>query len=149
MTPTIRFARPEDMNTLIDLCEAHAHYEMADYDKHGKAKGLARDLFTDNPRLFCLVVERDRSLIGYATYMKQYATWDASDYVYMDCLFVSEGQRGQGLGQRLMERIQEETRKLGCSLIQWQTPDFNTGAIRFYKRLGAHAKTKERFFLDA
>ena len=29
--------------------------------------------------------------------------------------------------------------------MEWQTPDWNTGAIRFYERLGAVAKSKFRF----
>ncbi|MFT5917067.1 MAG: hypothetical protein ACI81T_003581, partial [Bacteroidia bacterium] len=48
----------------------------------------------------------------------------------------------------LIRRIQSEAKKLNCSLIQWQTPDFNTRAMKFYKRIGASSKSKERFFLE-
>ncbi|MBL4707385.1 MAG: hypothetical protein JKY48_02970 [Flavobacteriales bacterium] len=40
----------------------------------------------------------------------------------------------------------ENSKQLGASLIQWQTPDFNVDAIRFYKRRGATSKLKGRFF---
>ncbi len=79
--------------------------------------------------------------------MKQFSTWDAEHYIYMDCLFLNENWRGFSLGEKLVDIIKEEARKLGCSLIQWQTPDFNIRAIKFYNRIGATYKTKERFFL--
>lgn len=144
---TIRFVETEDLSGIIELCHLHALYEKAAYTIDGKAGRLAFDLFSDYPKVYCLVVENDGQLIGYATYMKQYATWDAKEYVYMDCLFVKEFARGLGIGERLIRRIQKEAETLGCDLVQWQTPDFNTRAIKFYRRMGATSKTKERFFL--
>lgn len=143
----IRFAKPEDVPGIIELCHLHAHYEKATYASDGKATRLANDLFTEQPKLYGLVVEHEGQLIGYATYMKQYATWDAREYIYMDCLFIKEFARGLGLGEKLIKRIQQEGKALGCDLIQWQTPDFNTRAMKFYRRIGATSKTKERFFL--
>jgi len=144
----IRFAQPKDIEQIIALCEAHAQYEQAEYYKENKTEQLTKDLFSHDKKLYCLVVERNDRLIGYATYMKQYATWDAEEYIYMDCLFMDESARGLGLGEKLVHKIQEEGAKLGCNLIQWQTPDFNTRAIKFYKRIGANSKSKERFFLE-
>ncbi|MCF6280472.1 MAG: GNAT family N-acetyltransferase [Flavobacteriaceae bacterium] len=144
----IRFAKKEDIHQIIDLCEAHANYEQCDYLKNGKAEKLSIDLFADAPKLFCLIVEKDNRLVGYATYMKQYSTWDANKYIYMDCLYIKDDARGFGLGEKLVRRIQEEGRKLGCNLVQWQTPNFNVRAIKFYKRIGATSKEKERFFLE-
>ena len=142
----IRFVSPLDMNALIQLCVEHAAYEKADYDPYGKKEALSMRLFSPPPPLYCLVVEQNEVIIGYATYMKQFSTWDARYYLYLDCLYLNEKARGQGLGEQLMYRIKEEAQKLGLSEIQWQTPDFNEGAIRFYQRLGATNKNKERFF---
>ncbi|MEM1328049.1 MAG: GNAT family N-acetyltransferase [Bacteroidota bacterium] len=146
-TPIIRFAEQKDLPEIIQLCALHAAYEQSDYNESGKAEALAQSLFSESPALFCLVVEEGSELIGYATYMPQYSTWDAKFYVYMDCLFMKEAARSKGIGQQLVERIQLEGVQLGCDLIQWQTPDFNHRAIKFYKRIGATAKSKERFFL--
>ncbi len=144
----IRVVQPDDLNALVELCAAHAAYERAPYDPANKAPRLAADLFATRPKLYGLVVEQEGSLVGYATYMRQYATWDAADYIYLDCLYLKPEARGMGLGRQLMQRIQQEGRKLGCTLIQWQTPDFNTRAIQFYTRLGATSKAKERCFLE-
>ena len=145
--PNIRFAKKEDLNELVNLCEEHAQYEKVEYSSLNKKQLLEESIFSEIPSLFCLVVEVDKKLIGYATYMKQFSTWDAAYYIYMDCLFLKEGWRGFGLGEKLIEQIKIEGKGLECSLIQWQTPNFNTRAIKFYNRIGATSKTKERFFL--
>ena len=85
-------------------------------------------------------------LLCYATYMRQYATWDACEYIYMDCLFIKEFARGYGLGEKLVNKIKQEGKKLRCDLIQWQTPDFNIRAMKFYRRIGSVSNSKERFF---
>jgi GNAT superfamily N-acetyltransferase len=146
--PLIRFARKSDLPAVVNLCALHAAYEQSGYTENHKAERLSRHLFSDPPTLYCLVVEAERDLIGYATYMKQYSTWDAEFYIYMDCLFMTEAARGMGIGEKIVDRIKAEGARLNCEHIQWQTPDFNTRAIKFYRRIGATSKSKERFFLN-
>jgi len=148
MNILIRSAEKRDMEAIVQLCALHAAYEKAEYSSEGKLEKLERDLFSDNPQLYCLVVEFQDEVVGYATFMKQYATWDAAEYIYMDCIYVNEAMRSQGIGEKLIERIKVEGAQLDCSLIQWQTPDFNEKAMKFYRRIGATSKSKERFFLN-
>ncbi len=146
----IRFAQPSDLEEIINLCEEHAEYEQANYDRTDKLEKMKRALFeSPTPPLHCLMAtDVDSHVLGYATYMRQFSTWDATPYIYMDCLYLRPVFRSQGIGVKLMDRIQEEAKVLGCSLIQWQTPEFNTRAIKFYKRIGATSKSKERFFWE-
>lgn len=65
----------------------------------------------------------------------------------MDCLFVRDTHRGGGVGRILMKAALEHTRLHGTTELQWQTPTWNSGAIRFYDRLGAAQQTKRRFTL--
>ena len=46
----IRFAKPTDINQIIDLCELHAIYEKSEYKKADKAEQLANDLFSGTKR---------------------------------------------------------------------------------------------------
>lgn len=148
MEYSIRSATPEDMEAIITLCAAHAAYEQADYSKEGKKEKLATALFSSNPRVYCLLALKGEAILGYATYMFEYSTWDAGFYVHMDCLFLQEEARGFGIGESLMEEIKKQARLNDCSLIQWQTPAFNERAIRFYRRIGASSKEKLRFYLN-
>ncbi|WP_079152004.1 GNAT family N-acetyltransferase [Streptomyces sp. RTd22] len=65
----------------------------------------------------------------------------------MDCLFLRSGNRGQGLGPLLMDAVAARARDLGLTEVQWNTPAWNEGAVRFYERLGAQAKEKLRYTL--
>lgn len=144
----IRFAKEDDIPEIVELCQQHAIFERAEYDKSGKIDKLKNHLFSDQPDVNCLVALMKDSIVGYATYLKQFSTWDAGFYIYMDCLYLNEQSRGQGIGELFMNRIKEEANKSGCNLIQWQTPDFNIRAMKFYRRIGAYSKPKERFFWD-
>lgn len=146
-TPLIRKVQPTDMAALVALCSLHAAFERAAYDPTGKAEALSEHLFAPTPSLFCLVVEHAGDLVGYTSYTRQFSTWDATHYIYMDCLYLREEMRGFGIGEQLVNHIRIEARKMGCTLIQWQTPDFNTRAMKFYDRIGGQAKAKVRYFL--
>ncbi len=145
----IRKAEPGDLPELVQLCAEHAEYEQADYSPLGKVEKLSEHFFGLSPSAFCLVVEVDKTLAGYATYSREFSTWDAGFYIHMDCLYLRPSYRGHGLGEKLIRQICEEARGLGCDLIQWQTPTFNTRAIKFYERIGAKQKEKVRFYLSA
>ncbi len=144
---TIRFAILEDLEAIIELCKEHAEFEKAEYNKIGKTEKLRNTLFAKSPKFRCLLAEIDDEIVGFATYMKQFSTWDAEDYIYLDCLFLRESARSKKIGTHLMLKIKEEAQKLGCKQIQWQTPKFNRKAIKFYEGLGAISKSKERFLL--
>jgi len=65
----------------------------------------------------------------------------------MDCLFLAPDHRGLGVGALLMDAVAAEARNRGLAEVQWQTPVWNEGAIRFYARRGALGADKRRFSL--
>ncbi|WP_269233945.1 GNAT family N-acetyltransferase [Flavobacterium flavigenum] len=147
MEYSIRNCEINDLPKLVVLCQKHAEFEKADYDPEGKEEGLKKELFNENPKLFCLVVAAKQTIVGYVSYTFDFSTWDASTFLYMDCLFLEEEVRSFGIGEILIEQLKEIAIKNKCVNIQWQTPEFNTRAIKFYNRMGAKGKDKVRFTL--
>ncbi len=143
----IRPATPPDIEAIITLCEEHAGFEGKAYNRDRKAERLAKLLFADQPQMFCLVVETPAGVVGYATYMVELSTWDAANYMHMECLFLRPEVHGRGIGTQIIQRIAQEAQQHDCVEIQWQTPQFNTPAIAFYKRIGATSRDKVRFYL--
>ena len=139
---------PVDLPELVHLCMEHAVYERSEFHPVGKEAALHDMIFGPTGRLFCLVVEQDARLLGYATYAVECSTWDAAHYMHMDCLFLRPGSRNMGLGKLLMQGIAQHGLRLGVKRMQWQTPSFNVDAVRFYDRLGPVRKEKYRMFLD-
>lgn len=144
----IRNVQVQDLTVLVELCRKHAEYEKASYNPTNKEQLLAEALFTENPKLFCWVVESNEQLIGYASYTFDYSTWDAGLFLYLDCLYLEPKCRGLGIGEEIMQKLREIARQNNCVNIQWQTPDFNKRAIKFYKRMGGLGNNKVRFVRD-
>lgn len=143
----LRPVEPADLPQLVALCAEHAAFEQAAFAENGQAARLAVYLFGPRPAAYGLVVAREDELLGFATYMPEFSTWDAAYYLHLDCLYLRPELRDRGVGRRVMNAIGHEAHRLGCWLIQWQTPAFNTNAIAFYRRLGATEKQKVRFYL--
>jgi len=102
--PEIRFIVKNDLPQLLELCQLHAEFEQSEYSIDGKKVELESYLFSDHPSVYCIVVEQNKELVGYATYMKQFSTWDAEFYIYMDCLFLKDTSRGLGIGEQLIRK---------------------------------------------
>jgi len=141
----IRFARQEDLEAVVALCGEHAAYEKASWSREGKLEGLGAALFADPAKATCLVAEVGKDIVGYATYTKEFSTWWACDFVYLDCLYIREEYRGAAIGRRMMEIVRHEAIALGCSVVKWHTPVWNSRAAKFYEGLGATGEEKLRF----
>ncbi|MCF3183716.1 GNAT family N-acetyltransferase [Streptomyces polychromogenes] len=143
----IRFARPQDMPRLAELIHEHVAYEKSAPRPAGLAERLGPRLFAEGARLWVLLAETpDGTVAGYAACSEEFAFWDASPYLHMDCLYLAEEARGHGLGAALMEAVADLARERGLGHVEWQTPDWNEGAIRFYDRLdGAGGRAKRRY----
>ncbi|MBK3629343.1 N-acetyltransferase family protein [Streptomyces asoensis] len=147
----VRHAERSDLPRVAELAAQHAQYERAAPPVPDLAERLAVLLFdTPAPRLYCLVAEvSDGEVVGYATCSPELSTWECREYLLMDCLYLAPGNRGRGLGAQLVEAVTAQARSLGMAEVQWQTPAWNEGAIRFYARLGALGTDKRRFALRA
>lgn len=143
----LRKIQKHEIKELINLCALHAKYENASYDKTGKEEKLHLALFKKDSNITCFIAVQNEEILAYATVIKEFSTWDADYYIHMDCLYIKESQRGKGLGAKFMSKIKEHTKDLGCNHIEWQTPNDNFNAIKFYEKMGAKSKDKKRFFL--
>jgi ribosomal protein S18 acetylase RimI-like enzyme len=147
MEYSIRNCELADLPKLVLLCQKHAAFEKADFSIAGKEEALQKALFSEKQRLNCLVVATTDTIVGYASYTFDYSTWDTADFMYMDCLFLEEEVRSFGIGELLIDRLKLIAVEKECANIQWQTPQFNERAIKFYNRIGAKGKDKVRFTL--
>jgi GNAT superfamily N-acetyltransferase len=138
---------PSDLAILVNLCAEHAHYERAAFDPAGKAELLVAALFSNPARLRAWIAWNGDQALGYASASREFSTWSARNYLHLDCLFLREAARGRGIGTALLRTAIGAASAEGLCELQWQTPDWNEPAIRFYRRLGADAKAKLRFTL--
>lgn len=97
-----------------------------------RADGFGRDAaFTP------LVAELDGQVVGYAFFTLGYNTDIAARSMWLHDLFVMPAARGKGVGQALMRAVAAETVRRGGRSLEWGVHAKNTGALEFYKRMGA------------
>ncbi|MFD7077745.1 GNAT family N-acetyltransferase [Nocardioides sp. NPDC059952] len=144
---SIRAVDAADLPELVELIRDHARYERAADPRPDLQTALAAWLFVPRPQLHVLVAVQGDALVGYASWSLEASTWQAAEYAHLDCLFLRESVRGRGAGHLLMRAVEAEARAVGAGELQWQTPEWNDRAIRFYRRTGAYEAAKARFTL--
>lgn len=133
----IRKATKEDMTKVLDLI-----MELAIFEKEPDAvvitvDDLVRDGFGDNPLFHTFVAEVNSEIIGIALYYYRYSTWKGKT-IHLEDLIVKESHRGTGAGSALYYEIINQGKKDNVRRIEWNVLDWNTPAVDFYKKSGAH-----------
>ena len=62
--------------------------------------------------------------------------------LFIDDLCVDQNTRGQHIGEKLIEHVKEEAKKIGCYEVTLNVWAGNTSAEKFYEKMGF--QTKER-----
>ena len=143
MEVTIRPARPEDVPAMLELVR-----ELAVFEKEPEAVTVTEAEmldagFGEKPVWWGWVAEVDGQsavgsgqLVGIAVCYERYSTWRGR-VGYLEDIVVTDRVRGQGVGEKLFKACAAECVRRGYHHLTWQVLDWNEGAIRFYKRLGA------------
>jgi GNAT superfamily N-acetyltransferase len=142
----VRAAVPADASELAPLCAAHAAYERLPYQEAGHVQRLQVAL--SSGQLHVWLSERDGIAVGYASVTLDFATLSGQRFAHLDCMYLAPDTRGRGDGHALMRAVQAFATEQGCTELQWQTPDWNHDAMRFYARLGARGSAKQRYTLN-
>ena len=135
----IRRARVEEAPIIMELIHALAEYEKAPHEVEASEKDLIETIFTQDPKVFCDVVEVDGEIAGMAIWFLNYSTWQGKHGIYLEDLFIRPEFRGRGYGKALLKHLAAECQEKGYGRFQWWVLDWNSPAIEFYKNLGAVA----------
>jgi GNAT superfamily N-acetyltransferase len=133
---SIRKGRIEDMTAVSALIK-----ELAAFEKEPDAviltvTDLERDGFGEKPLFHTFIAEENDEVVGMALYYYRYSTWKGKT-IHLEDLIVKEGKRRKGLGFKLYSEVIAQGKRDGVLRIEWNVLDWNSPAIRFYKRSGA------------
>ena len=139
----IRRANKGDASEVLRLIQELAEYERAPDAVEASEADLIATLFTQEPRVFCDLVEVDDHgtprVVGMALWFLNYSTWQGKHGIYLEDLFVRPEFRGRGFGKSLLVHLARICMDQGYGRLQWWVLDWNTPAIDFYKSIGAEA----------
>ncbi|GAA3766488.1 GNAT family N-acetyltransferase [Microbacterium kribbense] len=133
----LRRARPGDEAGILACIQALADYEREPDAVTGTVPMLAETLFGPDPHAFVHVVERDGKIVGIALWFLTYSTWTGRHGIWLEDLFVYDGERGRGYGTALISALAALCVDRGYTRLEWTVLDWNAPSISFYRSLGA------------
>lgn len=133
----IRAAEPSDAPAIFALIVELAHFESLEHQLSGSAAQLADDLFGPHARAWATVATIDEVVVGYALCFATYSTFLTRAGVWLEDLYVTQHERGRGIGRALFDAVAEQAKERGAGRLEWSVLDWNQKAIDFYESRGA------------
>jgi GNAT superfamily N-acetyltransferase len=132
----VRPAQPADAAMLADMAnDLNAHVGI--HNRPFTPDKIRTDAFGLEPAFTALVAELDDAVVGYAFFVLGYNTDVAARSMWLHDIFVMPVARRRGVGNALMSAVAAEAVRAGAMSLEWGVHAANTGAIEFYRRLGA------------
>ena len=91
--------------------------------------------FDASEPVHALVAEKDGRLLGLVHYLFHRSTTLIGPTCYLQDLFTTEAERGQGVGRALIESVYERARTAGSLRVYWQTHETNVTAMALYDKV--------------
>jgi len=133
----LRRARRGDEDGILDCIRGLAEYEKEPDAVRATTDDLRQALFGSSPSVFAHVVEKDGQIVAIAVWFLNYSTWTGRNGVYLEDLYVREGERRRGYGRELLKALAEVCVERGYHRFEWSVLDWNEPSIRFYRSIGA------------
>jgi GNAT superfamily N-acetyltransferase len=94
--------------------------------------------FDQGEPVFALVAESDGQLVALVHYLFHRSTTRIELTCYLQDLFTTPGQRGQGIGRALIEGVYQEARVAGIHRVYWHTQETNAAGRLLYDKVASH-----------
>lgn len=137
MSISIRAATPFDAQNLYRMIRELAIYEKEEASVKVTEADLEQQLRQPRPPFGCFIAESDGEACGFALYFYAYSTWEGTQTLYLEDLYVNPDYRGGGIGIALMQRLARLALEQECKRFEWSVLNWNESAINFYEQLGA------------
>ena len=138
----IAAATDADVPLILRLIRALAEYEKLSHEVVATEDGLRRALFGARPVAEAVIARFGGEPVGFALFFHNFSTFLGAPGIYLEDLFVEERRRGRGFGKALLSHVAAIAVERGCGRFEWAVLDWNEPALRFYRSLGAEAKSE-------
>lgn len=143
----VRLATTEDAEIIFSALTGIAETVGERHKLRSTPDDLRRYGFGDTPAFETLIAEGDGRFAGCCIFFPSFSTWIGRPGVYVQDFFVAEAFRGQGVGERLLQRLAAITRARGGRYIRLSVDAQNRRAQAFYKRCGLRRSEAEHIHM--
>jgi ribosomal protein S18 acetylase RimI-like enzyme len=140
----IRFATVEDVDSIYAALVGIAEAVKELHKLRSTPDDLRRFGFGEASAFETLIAEMDGRFAGCCLSFASFSTWIGRPGVYIQDFYVADEFRGQGVGERLLQRLAAVTRRRGGCYIRLAVDTANFRAQAFYVRSGIrHSDTEQ------
>jgi len=107
---------------------------------------LLSAMFGENAVVEGLIAFEGDTAIGYALYYPNFSSFRGERGFHLDDIYISSKYRGKGIGEAMLKEIARAAASRGFERIDFHVLDWNTPALKFYKKLGAVSNDEETHF---
>jgi len=136
MALQIRPAAAGDAAQIVRFIADLAAYEKLSHEANATEADIVRDLFGDNPKVFCEIAEWDGQPVGFTLWFYTYSTFQGRAGIWLEDLYVDPALRGKGVGKALLVNLARRCVAEGLGRFEWWVLDWNAPSIDFYKSQG-------------
>ncbi|UCD53185.1 MAG: GNAT family N-acetyltransferase [Phycisphaerales bacterium] len=130
-------SKPEHQKAIIKLIDAYAA------DPMGNGKPLSAEVrealipgLQQHPTTLVFLAYQAEQAVGIAVCFRGFSTFAARPLINIHDLAVLGTHRGQGIGRRLLEAVEDKARGLGCCKLTLETQENNRRARQVYEAAG-------------
>jgi len=137
MNIAIRKGAPSDIPQALQLVKELAAFENAPNEVEVTIEEMTAWGFGEDKQFDFFIALENNVIIGIALYYFKYSTWKGK-CLFLEDIIVTENLRGKGIGKLLFDQVVAIAQETKVRRMEWQVLDWNTTAIEFYKKYGAH-----------
>jgi ribosomal protein S18 acetylase RimI-like enzyme len=133
-------ANPDHAEAIVLQLDAYSR------DPVANGRGLPEDVkralvpgLSAHPGTFVFLAYRGGRAVGVAVCFLGFSTFAARRLLNIHDIAVAPEERGAGVGQKLLARVEQHARDLGCCKLTLEVQENNSRAMRLYTRLGFEA----------
>jgi GNAT superfamily N-acetyltransferase len=136
---SVRPATEADIPAILDFIRGLAQYEKLSHEVKATQAQLRKHLFGPHPAAEAIVARLGKKPVGFALFFTTFSTFAGRPGIWLEDLFVLPAHRRAGIGRALLRSVAAIAVNRKCARLEWSVLDWNTPAIKLYRKLGAKA----------
>lgn len=142
----IKKIKPKDIPNVLNLLREFAAFEDLSAYCTVTEERLHSAMFGTAPVVEGLIAFDGETAVGYALYYPNFSSFKGDRGFHLDDIYVSSQYRGKGIGELMLKEIACTAASRGYERIDFHVLDWNTPAVKFYRKLGAVSNDEETHF---
>ena len=148
MSISFKKAKPSDLASLMRLMQEFHEFDHTEPFDEVPAKRAMEEVISDERVGQVWLIKFSNEDVGYIVLTLHYRLESRGTCANLDELFITEANRGQGIGRKAMEFLEKTCQELGVAVMQLEVKKDNPEAASLYEKVGFEKLDRDFMFKD-